>query len=289
MFSAEIDKFIVDDSDKNTLFAKVSSKEWKFANYTILFFIILSIFLIIFESLWNNRSNYFLEIFILDFVISSVFFIEYFYRFKNSAHKWEFPFRVTNVLDLLSFLPFFVMLIFFWVWNYLIFSIFRIFRVFKIFELFQRIPIIVRLFKWIYYRRVEYQAGLLIVLTVVLFSSTVVYYAEFYAWNKESFSSIPASIWWAFVTLSTLWYWDMVPVTFLWRFVWVILMILWPISIAVLSSITVLVFMESTRLIVLDKKIRAWIICSRCETLNSNDSIYCKKCWDLIDNLEVKK
>jgi CDP-diacylglycerol pyrophosphatase len=51
------------------------------------------------------------------------------------------------------------------------------------------------------------------------------------------------------------------------------LMFLWPVVIAIISAITVFVFLESTKLIEL------WRVnCPKCSTENAKNSNYCKHC-----------
>ena len=80
-------------------------------------------------------------------------------------------------------------------------------------------------------------------------------------------------MWWATVTMTTVWYWDLVPITIYWKILAWILMFLWPVVIAIISAITVFVFLESTKLI------DFWrLICSECWTENAKSSNYCKHC-----------
>ncbi len=278
LFKKRKDKeFIIDDTDKNTLFEHTETKIWKIANFFIVILIILSIVLVMFESMWNNGKEFLYQIFIADLIISSLFWIEYIYRYIRSDKKSSFFYRPMNILDLLSFLPFFIITIIFWIGNYAILAIFRIFRLFKIFELFQRIPILVKLFRWINSHKVEYTAWIVIIWIILISFSTIIYFFEStFSWNTD-FTSIPSTIWWAVVTMTTVWYWDMIPHS-LWGkiFGW-FLMFLWPIVIAILSSLTVLIFLESTKMIQYKKRDTS---CNSCWANNLKDNNYCRHCWE---------
>ena len=269
--------FQIDDTDKNTLFEHTETKLWKLANLFIVLLIVLSIALVMFESIDNNGVKYLKTIFITDFIISSLFAIEYIYRFLRSDNKKSFWYRPMNILDLLSFLPFFIITIIFWMWNYAILTIFRIFRLFKIFELFQRIPILLKLFRWIYSHRVEYSAWIVIIGLILISFSTVIYFFETSFSGNTEFTSVPATIWWAVVTMTTVWYWDMIPHSLWWKMFGWILMFLWPIVIAILSSLTVLIFLESTKMIQYKKRDK---ICWECWANNLKDNNYCRNCWE---------
>jgi len=266
-------KHFVDDTDKNTVFEHTNTKLWRYANYGIIFLILLSVWLVMFESIWNNWEDYLYCIFYTDLFISVLFLIEYVYRFVNSDEKRRFPFRVTNILDLLSFLPFFIITAILGIWNYAAFSLFRMFRIFKIFELFSQIPILLKLSKWIYKHKFEYLSAITVIFIILIFFSTAIFYIENFLWWNSDFSSIPSTMWWAAVTMTTVWYWDIVPMTTLWKILAWILMFLWPVVIAIISSITVFVFLESTKLI------EFWRVnCSSCWTANAKSSNYCKYC-----------
>lgn len=271
-----ISKYQIRDEDKNTLFEKTDTKIWLYANYIVIFFILLSIILVGLDTIPDFSETYWFEIFITDLIISIFFLIEYIYRWIHSDHKIKFPFYFMNMLDLLSFLPFFILIFVYWIWSYSVFVLFRILRIFRIFELIERMPIISKLLVWIKKHKVEYLTSMVLILIILVLFSSITYYAEFYSWNSQMFSSLPETFWWAIVTMTTTWYWNMVPVTFIWKTIAVLLMFIWPILVTILSSITVIIFIESTKII------NIWIwnnICKNCGINNENDARFCKNCW----------
>lgn len=269
--------FEVSDEDKNTLFEQTDTKIWLLANYIVVFFILLSIVVVWFDTIPEFNSKYWYEIFIVDFIISGVFLFEYIYRWNHSDEKLRFPFRFMNILDLLSFLPFFILILLYWVGSYSIFVIFRIFRVFRIFELIERLPIIKKLISWINKHKVEYLAWIFVIFIILTVFSTFAYISEQHWWNPDMFRSVPDAFWWAAVTMTTTWYWDIIPASILWKIIAWILMFLGPILIAILSSITVIIFLDSTKLIYFNKKEK---ICLNCWVSNPEDAKYCNKCWN---------
>lgn len=264
---------------ENTLFEKTDTKLWLIANYTVMFFIILSVIIVWIDTIPDLTKEQKHYIFIIDFIISSVFLIEYIYRLVLSDNRLKFPFKIINIFDLLSFLPFFILVLIYWIWSYSIFALFRIFRIFRIFELTQRIPVINKLITWINKHKIEYLAAIFIIIIILTVFSSLVYLSEQKWWNSELFRSIPDTFWWAIVTTTTTWYWDIVPISFIWKFIASILMFIWPILVAILSSITVIVFLDSTKIIDFSKK---ELICKNCGKANPNDSNYCNKCWKKI-------
>ncbi len=266
--------FKVPDEDKNTIFEKTNTIIWLVANFLIIFFILFSIFLAIIDTIPYIKQKYHSIILFFDFIISIVFAIEYFYRWYYSDEKLKFPFRLLNFFDFLSFAPFFI-LFFYFQDSVVLFSVFRIFRVFRIFELLERIPIAVKLYRGILKHKIEYLVAVMVVFSILIVISFLVFIFENYISHNDEFYSIPVTLWWGVVTMTTTWYWDLVPINPISKILASFLMYLWPILISIISSITVVAFLESINVLNLDRK-----ICNFCWTDNDKDAIYCKKCWN---------
>ena len=257
------------------------SKLWFVLNLLIIWLIILSIIFIIFESIWDNSIKYAKFLYISDWIISSIFAIEYFYRFFNSSNKIKFTFKALNIVDLLAFLPFFLEIIFAWMMDVTFLKALRILRVFRIFKLVKHFKSIWFILTWLKNYRAEYQVWWILVVIVLLLSSILIYHIE---WSiNEWFNSIPKTLWWSVVTMTTVWYWDTYPITILWKIFWAFVILIWPMVIAMISSITVLVFFEVAEKNKREKIKNKIKVCPKCFT-NDNpfDSNYCRKCWEQI-------
>lgn len=246
-------------------------------NFIILFLIIISIWLIIFESIWDNSIKYSKLLYISDWIISTIFAIEYIYRFIMTKKKIQFSFKIMNIIDLLAFLPFFIELLFWSLINMSYLKALRILRIFRIFKLLRHFKSISYIFKWIQNYKSEYQVWVILIIIVVLLSSILMYNIE---WNvNEWFKTIPDAMRWSIVTIATIWYWDTFPITTFWKIIWSMVILIWPLVIAMISSITVLVFFEVAQKNKENKLSSKFLLCERCNTieydLNSN---YCRKC-----------
>lgn len=265
-----------------------NSKLGFYINIFIIILILVSIWFIIFESIWENALIYSKTLFIADWIISSIFAFEYFYRFFHAKKKISFTFKTMNIIDLLAFLPFFLEVLFVGMIDITYLKALRILRVFRIFKLVKHFKSIWFIINWLKNYRAEYQVWWILVTIVLLLSSILIYHIE---WDvNEWFSTIPKTLWWSIVTMTTVWYWDIYPITVAWKIFWSIVILIWPMVIAMISSITVLVFFEvaennkRTRLKELIKP------CPRCFTKdNPIDSNYCRKCWKKMFVESIKK
>lgn len=249
---------------------------WKIWNFVLDFSVIISILIIVLESIKPYSIKFWKEFFLITFIISSIFLLDYLYRFFRSRDKKMFFKSILNFVDLLSFLPFFLSIVFATFFNAWFFAIFRILRVFRVLRLLRNIPLTVWFFQTLKNYKDEYKAIFLMFWIIIFVVSVLVYEIENPV-NPE-FSSIAKSLWWGIVTAATVWYWDMYPITSMWKIVWTIVILLGPALLAIIGSLTILVFTEVAHI---QEKAKKWKIkiCPYCELENQIESNYCYNCW----------
>ena len=259
-----------------------NSALWKWGNRLIVWFVFLSLWLLWIETLPHLYSQYFSYFFFLNILISFVFLLEYTYRFMRSKNKKWFVSNMYNIADLLSFLPFLIEVLFSLIWGFTVahnyFKALRLLRVLRLFDLIKEAPILHHFFHSLKKYKYEYRALFILMLIVLIIVTFFVYHFE--NGVNVQFKSIPDTLWWAIVTMMTVWYGDMYPTTFFWKTFWVILMIFWPVIVSILSSITILVFMDVAET---QKKSKNFHmlgkICLRCNVENIDTAKFCHGCW----------
>lgn len=119
--------------------------------------------------------------------------------------------RPLNIIDFLSFAPFFFGLIFQAFAGLDILKVLRLLRMFRLLEISTHSPIALGFFRTLKEYKNEYKAIVMIFLSILTIVSSLVYFFEKPV-NAE-FATIPHAIWWGIVTMSTVGYGDMAPIT----------------------------------------------------------------------------
>ena len=182
--------------------------------------IILNVAAVIFETVPSikSKSGGFFDVF--EFVSVMIFTIEYILRLwsANTVDKYKgriwgrlkYATSFLAIIDLVAILPFYLpMLLPFDLRIIRILRLVRIFRVFKIGRYSKSVATIGRVF---YERKEQLVIAAGAVLFLLIIASSLMYYIENPA-QPESFTSIPAAMWWGVATLTTVGYGDVYPVT----------------------------------------------------------------------------
>ena len=167
-----------------------------------------------------SKPLYYFEVFSI-----AVFTIEYLLRLwsctENPKYKDPIRGRIKLILsplalvDLLSILPFYLPMLIAVDLRFLrAIRLIRIFRLFKMGRYSESLRTIGNVFRK---KRGELLVTLFIIFILLIVSASMLYYAERDA-QPDKFSSIPASMWWSVVTLTTVGYGDVFPVTSLGKF-----------------------------------------------------------------------
>lgn len=175
------------------------------------------------ESVESIKAQVGTWLYILEWVFTGIFTIEYILRVWVVENKRKYILSFYGLVDLVSTLPMYLGLILSGAHALLIIRSIRLARVFRVLKLGQFVgegQVLVTALKA---SRHKITVFMLTVITSVILAGTLMYMIE----GKENgFSNIPVSIYWAIVTLTTVGYGDISPNTPLGQAVASIIMIL---------------------------------------------------------------
>ena len=219
-------------------------------------------------SAFNDRYGVYLRG--LEWTLTGLFTIEYGLRIVCTRRPLRYVRSFYGVVDLLSILPTYLSLFFEGSHYLLVIRLLRVLRVFRVLKLAQYVHEGRLLTHALYASRRKITVFLLAVLTLVMIIGSVMYMVE---GEASGFTSIPRSVYWAIVTLTTVGYGDIAPQTELGRFFASIVMIL---GYGILAVPTGIVSVELARAESLDISTQ---VCPTCALEGHDpDAVYCKYC-----------
>lgn len=262
------------------------SKKWKRQIFRIIFksdtklgllfdlillvLIVLSTIIVMMESVSIFDAKLHSLFIFLEIIITIFFTIEYVLRIVTIRNKKSYIFSFFGIIDFLAILPFYLSLFFPITKYFLILRMLRMLRVFRILNLLDFMNdgyLIVRALK--HSSRKIYIFLLFLVIFCVIVGS-LMFMVE---GHREGFESIPQSIYWAVVTITTVGYGDVSPVTPLGKFLSILLMLS---GYSIIAVPTGIVTAEMR-----NKRQNLEKICGRCGNDDvDDDARYCKICGE---------
>ena len=244
----------------------------------LLYFILGSVAIVLLESVNWIGEKFSMTFFILEWIFTIFFTAEYLLRIYCVYEPKKYMTSFFGIIDLLAILPTFLEILFAGT-HYLVvvrsLRILRVFRILKLASLLKESSVIIKALKASVPKITVFIIFVLILVTIL---GSVMYVIEG-GYENTSFDSIPRSIYWAIVTLTTVGYEDISPVSAFGQFVAAIVMLLGYAVIAVPTGI-VSVELSKQDSDDLATNTQACRFCS--QEGHADDAIYCKYCGNPI-------
>jgi len=248
---------------------EADTQKGKAFDLTIIVLILLSVLLVLLDSIAGVREHFGTVIHVTEWFITGIFLLEYLLRIYVLDRPLKYIFSFYGLIDLMAILPNFLGLILSGGQSLMVIRAVRLLRVFRIFKL-SRYTLAGRtLMKALYRSREKIFMFISVIVTMVVIFGTIMYLVE---GEENGFTSIPVSIYWAVVTLTTVGYGDISPATGFGQFLASIVMIM---GYAIIAVPTGIVTSEMMRMPAANNT----QVCPNCMfSRHDDDARFCKKC-----------
>ncbi|WP_299261491.1 ion transporter [uncultured Kushneria sp.] len=189
----------------------------------LIIMIVLSVTIILLDSVASLQARYGEAFMIAEWVFTVIFTVEYLLRLYCLDRPVRYARSTYGLIDLLSLLPSWLSLIFPGAQALLVIRVLRIMRLFRVLRLMGFVSEGHLLLEALERSRQKILMFLMTVMSLVIVFGALVYLIEPV---EAGFTSIPKSIYWAVVTLTTVGYGDISPITPLGQFISAMMMIL---------------------------------------------------------------
>jgi len=238
----------------------------------LLWAILLSVLTVVLESVKSVRVAYPGTFQFLEWFFTILFTAEYILRILTHPHPRKYITSFFGIIDLLAVLPTYAGL-FFLRSHFLLtvraFRLLRIFRILKLGRYMHESQVLISALKKSMYKIIVFFG---VVLTLVLFLGTLMYLVE---GERNGFTSIPQSIYWAIVTITTVGYGDIAPATVLGKFISSVAMLIGYSIIAVPTGIITVEISDAVK----SSQQQKQLTCPSCDYREPDkEARFCKKC-----------
>lgn len=248
----------------------------KVFDVTLLWAILLSIVVIMLESVESISTRYGGLLLAAEWVLTLLFTAEYILRLVTAKRPWRYATSFYGVVDLLSIIPTYLLLLPLHgdgIQRLVVIRSLRLLRAFRVLKLGHMLSEATALRQAVYMARSKIAVFLSVVLIAIVIVGSAMHLIEE---GRPGFESIPASMYWAIVTMTTVGFGDSVPSTALGKFVAAAMMLLGYCMIIVPTSIV------SAELAT--QKPLTTRLCPDCHTEgHDSDASHCKYCGTSLD------
>ena len=189
----------------------------------LVYAIVASVLVVMFDSVQHIHAAWASWFYVVEWGFTLLFTAEYVLRLLVVRRPLRYALSIWGVIDLLAILPTYISLLLPGAQSLLVVRALRILRVFRILKLTRYIEESGILMQALWRSRRKILLFLSMVITIAIIAGSLMYVIE---GPSHGFSSIPASMYWAVVTMATVGFGDIVPQTTLGRFVTSVLILI---------------------------------------------------------------
>jgi voltage-gated potassium channel len=242
----------------------------------LLIMIILSIAVVMLESIAEIRALYDTHLNRTEWFFTLVFSVEYILRIISSPKPKDYILSFLGIVDFLAIIPTYISLILPEAQPFIVIRGIRLLRIYRILKLYRFVRAGHLLLLALRNSMRKILIFMMVILILVIMLGSIMYVVED---ADNGFFSIPLSIYWAVITLTTVGYGDIVPVTNLGKFIATFIMLL---GYSIIAIPTGIVSVEMSRTV--GDRYHKRKICRYCdEPFHEPEANFCKTCGARIE------
>lgn len=182
----------------------------KWFDVILIISIVLSVLAVMVDSVSSIKQNFGSQLYAIEWFFTLLFTVEYFFRLICVGRPLKYATSFYGVVDILAIIPTYLSFFLPGSQYLLVIRVLRVLRVFRVFKLVQYISEAKLLSQALRASGRKLLIFIFTVMTLVVIFGSIMYLVE---GESNGFTSIPRSIYWAIVTLTTVGYGDISPHT----------------------------------------------------------------------------
>lgn len=242
----------------------------------LIYAILISVLVVLLDTVDSLNSQFSITFISIEWLFTGLFTVEYILRIYCSPHRPKYIFSFYGLIDLIAIAPSYLALFFVGAQYLLVIRLFRVLRIFRILKLVKYLSEAHILLRALKQARRKIFLFFMFVLVLSTLFGCLMYVVE---GSNNGFSSIPKSIYWTIVTITTVGYGDITPHTVLGQLISTIAMLTGYSIIAIPTGIITAELANEMR------REQSMYSCPNCvKAGHDRDATYCKWCGSELDD-----